>query len=990
VVAGEKTCVHFNNEKTHAMRILNLLLFTALLYHPLSFSQPVDTTQAREYLANAVSLQKQFKPKQAIPLLIKAKAIYSKITGTESEIISDVYYYLGDCYLDLGEYDLALKYLEKSLAIRLKTPGPGSVKVAGNFTLLGFYYDYQAAYNKAIGFYEKALEIYKNKLPQNDYRIGVIYNNLGICFFKKGDIRQAYLYFEKTIAITISQFGREHSMTVQNLVNLGICNSKMKRHAMAEENFRQALDIAASTNGLNTSMGAQLYNSIGVNFFRMEQFDKALEYLEKALNIRFRELGSTHPEIATNYFAIGDCHLELKNYNAATHYFHKALKMNIETLGKTHPETGLCYERIARVFLEKRQPALALRNIDLALAAFEYETSVTISARFDYQLLEVLESKARIHKMLFEQRKQPDQLIAANQIYEHTIRFINQYRDSYNEDLSKEALADRFFHIYDDAIETSFLLFEKTNDENFLRQAFQRSENSSGLVLLEALCNSKAQAFAGIPDSLLDKEQYLKTDIAFFENQKREEENLNTENRDAQKLLQINSKVFDLKQQYYALVRLFEAEYPKYYKLKYDLQPVQVSEVQQNILQPDQALVSYFTGKNSIFVFIISKSSFSAKKIEKNFPLEEWIATLRSDITRFQFPFDLPGDYHEEFVALSHKLYQKLIEPIEAGLPERIVILPGGSLAYLPFEALITSINDKAHHYKSHRYLLDDFTISYCYSATLLKEMTDKKPGKAMENFIAVAPVFGSESNPVALRSGHSVFLKHNIPEARKVAKLISGKTLLGEKATRKNFIENAHKYRIIHLATHGKAHSESGEYSHLGFSDDPGEDGGELLYAKDIYNLRLNAEMITLSACETGIGELRRGEGIISLARGFSFAGASSINTTLWSVNDAKTADLMAFFYKYIKSGRTKDEAMRLAKLDFIHHYDHAEVHPFFWSSFIAIGDMKPIDAIHFASSGGLWQFGLLGSALLIVAVFIYFKKGLFRNMPLKFFSRF
>lgn len=971
------------------MRILNLLLFTALLYPMLSFSQPVDTTQAREYLENALTLQKQFKPKQAIPLLLKAKAIYSEITGTESEIISDVYYYLGDCYLDLGEFNHALEYLEKSLAIRLQIPGAEPVKIGNNYTLLGYYYDYQAAYVNATGFYKKALEIYKNNLPQNDYRIGVIYNNLGICFFKKGDIQQAYLYFEKTIAITISQFGREHSMAVQNMINLGICNSRMKKYAMAADNFRQALDIAASINGLNTSMGAQLYNSIGVNYFRQQQFENALKYLEKAQSIRVRELGSTHPEIATNCFAIGDCHLELKNYNAAAHYFHKALKMNLKILGETHPETGICHERIARVFLEKRQPALALRNIDLALAAFEYEASTTNTAPFDYQLLEVLDSKARIHKMLFEERKQTDHLLAANQIYEHTIRFINQYRDSYNEDLSKEALADRYFHIYDKAIETSFLLFENTHDKKFLRQAFQRSENSSGLVLLEALRHSKAQVFAGIPDSLLIKEQRLKADIAFFENQKREEENLNAEERDAQKLLQINSKIFDIKQQYYALVRLFETEYPKYYNLKYDLRHIQVAEVQQNILQHDQALVSYFTGKNSIFVFIISKDSFSAKKIEKNFPLEEWITTLRSDITRFQFPFDLPVDYHEEFVALSHKLYQKLVEPIEAELPERIVILPGGSLAYLPFEALITSVNDKAHSYKNHRYLLNDFTVSYCYSATLLKEMTDKKPGKALENFIAVAPVFGSESKPVALRSGQSVFLKHNIPEARKVAKLIIGKTLLGEKATRRNFIENAHKYRIIHLATHGKAHPEYGEYSHLGFAGDPKKEGSELLYVKDIYNLRLNAEMITLSACETGIGELRRGEGIISLARGFSFAGASSINTTLWSVNDAKTADLMAFFYKYIKSGLPKDAAMRMAKLDFIRHFDHAEVHPFFWSSFIAIGDMKPIDAIHFASSGSLWQFALLELILLIVAVFIYLKKALFRNVLFKLFPR-
>ena len=118
-------------------------------------------------------------------------------------------------------------------------------------------------------------------------------------------------------------------------------------------------------------------------------------------------------------------------------------------------------------------------------------------------------------------------------------------------------------------------------------------------------------------------------------------------------------------------------------------------------------------------------------------------------------------------------------------------------------------------------------------------------------------------------------------------------------------------------------------------------EDGEQFLYNRDLYNLTLNAEMVVLSACETGIGELQKGEGIISLARGFSYAGAKSIITTLWSINDEKSKELMLSFYSNLKEGQTKDAALRQAKLDFIHKYSH-RAHPFFWAAFIPIGDMS------------------------------------------------
>ena len=112
----------------------------------------------------------------------------------------------------------------------------------------------------------------------------------------------------------------------------------------------------------------------------------------------------------------------------------------------------------------------------------------------------------------------------------------------------------------------------------------------------------------------------------------------------------------------------------------------------------------------------------------------------------------------------------------------------------------------------------------------------------------------------------------------------------------------------------------------------------------RDIYNLSLNADLVVLSACETGIGELKRGEGIISLARAFAYAGAKSIVTTLWSVDDARTKDLMVFFYRNLLQGMPKDEALARARSDYFEKYKGANAHPYFWAGFVGIGDMEGI----------------------------------------------
>ncbi|MEO1713727.1 MAG: CHAT domain-containing protein, partial [Bacteroidota bacterium] len=290
-----------------------------------------------------------------------------------------------------------------------------------------------------------------------------------------------------------------------------------------------------------------------------------------------------------------------------------------------------------------------------------------------------------------------------------------------------------------------------------------------------------------------------------------------------------------------------------------------------------------------------------------------------------------------------------------------ITIIPDGPLAYIPFEALLSDSTSRENSYFQLPFLLKEYTFNYGYSATLQTEMLEKEPeGSPSAGLIAFAPSFPSEQDaqkdriPEVLsldlipnqRAEHSP-LSNNIPEANAVSQITNGTSITGERATKKAFLREAPKHQIIHLSTHGKANDELGEYAYLVFQDRPeGSPAEERLYNNELYSLRLNADLVVLSACETGIGELNRGEGVISLARGFSFAGAKSIVTSLWNVNDQSTRSIMEYFYQHLRVGLPKHRALQQAKLDYLEagNSSEAALNPFYWAAFIQIGDQNPI----------------------------------------------
>jgi CHAT domain-containing protein len=188
--------------------------------------------------------------------------------------------------------------------------------------------------------------------------------------------------------------------------------------------------------------------------------------------------------------------------------------------------------------------------------------------------------------------------------------------------------------------------------------------------------------------------------------------------------------------------------------------------------------------------------------------------------------------------------------------------------------------------------------------------------------------------------------LEHNVSEAQTVLTQFPGKLLADSMATRQHFLAEAGEYAILHLATHALTSIYDGDYAYFVLASDsltPGAANSKL-YVKDLYGQSWKAQLAVLSACETGIGNYRSGEGVISLGRGFAQAGVRSTVSSLWQINDTQTARLMEQFYARLQAGESKDAALQNAKISLLARATHDHAHPFYWAGYVPYGDMQPL----------------------------------------------
>ena len=417
-------------------------------------------------------------------------------------------------------------------------------------------------------------------------------------------------------------------------------------------------------------------------------------------------------------------------------------------------------------------------------------------------------------------------------------------------------------------------------------------------------------------------------------------------------VLEKNGLYLDKQNSYRQFLQGLEQDYPSYYHLKYAYDNITLEQTQY-LLATDQTLLEYFIGDSAIYIFVVNKDKSRVVAVPCDFPLTEWVTKLRQGITSYHFtPAPPPGLYESsvrEYAAAAHQLYQKLILPVAAWLHTEIVIVPDGILNYLPFETLLSNTPKDLTNFKIYPFLAHKNVFSYTYSATMLQQMTLKKHLREPSGgLLAFAPFFTDSSTQLSQSSDIAIGWRNAFlplpfsgSEVLLAQKSMSEKSVvyLGNEATLERFKQEAGDYRVLHLATHGKANDQKGAASYLVFQSTTDSIRDGFLYVSDLYGLTLNADLVLLSACETSMGEFYQGEGVVSLARAFSYAGAKSVATSLWSVNDNATLILMDYFYQEIQKGQPKNKALAAAKRAYLKENPAHTGHPFFWASFILVG---------------------------------------------------
>ncbi|MEQ1746647.1 MAG: CHAT domain-containing tetratricopeptide repeat protein, partial [Saprospiraceae bacterium] len=453
-------------------------------------------------------------------------------------------------------------------------------------------------------------------------------------------------------------------------------------------------------------------------------------------------------------------------------------------------------------------------------------------------------------------------------------------------------------------------MYREKGDAANLNRLFDLLEQNRANALRDALLEQKAMVSTGIPDSLLRIEDGMRREIASTQNSLAE--------ADTAIIKQLQSYIDSLDRRHEDLLRILKNKYPRYREYLEAGQTANLDWIR-TALPPKAALLTFFdAGDRYLCLTLRHIGSISAYEVPRDSVFDTTFARFQALLSDKTGQESNPAAFFDA----AYFLKQRLLPSEVLKNSEALIIVPDGRLSYLPFEALLTAPHKGA--YGKAPYLLRSHTVQYAWSAALLAEKpVQSLPGKPL---LHVAPF------PSVARDGLAA-LPNSLNEKPEDA---VADHLQGDQARADTFLRDAAAYDVLHLSTH--AHAGQREKPGIEFVD-------RTVSLPEIYAQRLNASLVVLSACETNAGEFAEGEGVMSLARAFAYAGARSLVASYWSVNDRSTANLFSAFYRHLQDGLSKSEALRQAKLDLLDEAGaDARKAPYHWAAFTLSGSDGPV----------------------------------------------
>lgn len=918
--------------------------------------------------------------------------------GKDDLAWGDLHYFQGMYASRLQEQqEEALRHFDAALA-RFRQVGGRPAREGSIYAARGYALLFQSQYAESIAQNQLAIQVWSDAYGADYPRLAHAYNNIGLAYFYGlGQPRQALEYHQRARALRERLLGGGHLEVAASLVNIGLASNALGDFDYAAEYLYQALSIA-QREGRQDYLAA-IYTNLGVASSGRKEHAQAREYYQMVLKIEESLYGRPdHPEILTTLHDLAVSYKDEGQFDAAAHYYQRALdvaapdhrdrcqfinglgltqfaaqryaeaeasfRRSLETAlnayGPRHPHAANAYFNLGRLAMAQGQFVAALEWNKQALNALGYQGGNSREGvSSDLFLVNTLSQRCRF---LWEQaqasrRGGPEELLEACR---SLLDISDQISRTYRRASSRQELMEQVYPVFEIAIAAHLRQYQQTGSAGDFAAALAYAERSKAALLYEALLEAEAQQIAGIPHYLLQQENELRDSLAHYETL-RQSLFAAGKGEDDAAVLAIAGKIRRIDDQYERLLAVYEEQYPRYFLAKHQQAAPGLETIQRELLRPGQSLVEYVVGEKHLYIFWVQPEAYDAVIVPKE-ELEIWVRQMVQEglagagsRARGQQGFELETASNDSFTAAAQQLYAKLWQPIRSKLGESVIIITDGVLGHVPFEALISGKPPREGIFWSYPFLLRDHCISYAPSAALLREM--RKPPRqasATSGMLALAPFHSPDElvewieGHVGLyrpsRSGTLAGLTGSKDEAGQVAALWGGQAYYGAEASIELFRQVAPQYRFLHLATHGQADDRRGDYAYLAFGVPEREGYFAKFHAREIYTLSLDAELVFLSACETGLGRLRRGEGIISLARAFAYAGAHGIVNSLWQVKDYSTTEIAQDFYAHLKAGMGKAEALRQAKLDYLEKYSGSgqKAHPYYWAGLIGLGDMR------------------------------------------------
>lgn len=866
---------------TNGKLFLCFLLLLCFVNNSFDRQQQNDPEYKRAYrkAESVYNLQHASDTDDSLALALYLKAIRLH-NASPDYMLWNSCYKAGILYQTDGAFADAIPLFRKALSISAEAGIPDSLLYLPNVYLGNSYYSISLL-DSAVYHYRIA-EQFVLKYPRLEGRER-LYNTLGAVNYESGDYLQSARYFEKALQVLTSEQPGNTTLLVNYKNNIAASYRQLKQFDKALRMFRDLLQY-----GLNTD---ELMHNIASVYLELDQPREAISWLEKVKSpgqLKYNDL-------ALSYF-------KLKVYDSARLYLNSALVLNTSNKGRKNVYHAQSLRYLGNLLLIDKKIDSALlkyqESIVQLVPGYNEADPRNNPASFDgqYFVLELFESlleKAKAFRKRFATSSDKADLIACNETYRSLYILVDQVSRNYESEEARYFLQDKKHLTHNEPIEVALQLYTLTKDEQYLNQAFEFDERNKAVILSLQVQQHQARVKAELPAGLLQKERTIRKEIQQIHLANSHDTLLAADRlRDLQLQLAQTQKQFD--------------DLPAYKRARNLNNIVTVNQLQHRI-PVNGAILSYHVGDTSLITFFITKHSFAYARTTID---PRFLASIHPLLIAIQNRFG----YDRSALDNSFRdLYDRLLLPFEKQVAEfeQLMIIPDDELVWIPFQLLKNAGGEL---------LIENHSIVYNYSCSILNE-TSARPVKRDNKILAMAPF--TEKGPMSL------------PGTTEEIMSIKGTKVTSSAATRQFFMDSAGKYDIIHLATHAYVDDSLPDKSFVRFYSGN-------LYASEIMDVPLqNTHLVILSACETGSGQLIRGEGLMSITRAFSFAGCPETIASLWKADDYSTARIASGLHKYMADGVGPVGSLQKATLDYLNN-DKVVVSqktPAYWAHLRLIG---------------------------------------------------